>query len=151
MMATLLGKEKFRKAMDLYFDTFDGQAVTTQDFVWAMSQAGGIDLTQFEETWYHQERTPNLVVTTEYHQENHQYIIHCEQRIDKNTRGEMQKPFYYPLKIALFKQNGEIISLKTIQTNLQKLIDQGMIIISKEKESFVFENISEEPKLSLNR
>ncbi len=37
MMATLLGKEKFRKAMDLYFDTFDGQAVRTQDFVWAMA------------------------------------------------------------------------------------------------------------------
>lgn len=62
MMVTLLGREKFRKAMDLYFDTFDGQAVTTQDFVWAMSTAGEIDLTQFEETWYHQERTPGLKI-----------------------------------------------------------------------------------------
>lgn len=62
MMVTLLGREKFRKAMDLYFDTFDGQAVTTQDFVWAMSTAGDIDLTQFEETWYHQERTPGLKI-----------------------------------------------------------------------------------------
>jgi aminopeptidase N len=66
MIATMLGKEKFRKAMDLYFETFDGQAVTTQDFVWAMSTGGGRDLTQFEETWYHQSHTPMIQVTQSY-------------------------------------------------------------------------------------
>jgi aminopeptidase N len=66
MIATMLGKEKFRKAMDLYFETFDGQAVTTQDFVWAMSTGAGRDLTQFEETWYHQSHTPMIQVTQSY-------------------------------------------------------------------------------------
>jgi len=66
MMATMLGKEKFKKAMDLYFETFDGQAVTTRDFVWAMSTGGERDLTQFEETWYHQPRTPMIRVEENY-------------------------------------------------------------------------------------
>ncbi len=86
MMATLLGKETFRKAMDLYFDTFDGQAVRTQDFVWAMATAGNIDLTQFEETWYHQERTPSLKVTGVFNSTNHTYTLECEQIIEKNTK-----------------------------------------------------------------
>ncbi|MCD6172486.1 MAG: aminopeptidase N, partial [Sulfurimonas sp.] len=53
MIYTLLGEENYRKATDLYFKSFDGQAVTTNDFLWAMSKASGVDLTQFER-WYHQ-------------------------------------------------------------------------------------------------
>ena len=86
MMATLLGPVGFRKAMDLYFDTFDGQAVTTQDYVWAMATAGNIDLTQFEETWYHQERTPGLRVTGTYDDQKMTYTMECEQIIEKNTK-----------------------------------------------------------------
>lgn len=86
MMATLLGKEVFRKAMDLYFNTFDGQAVRTQDFVWAMETAGNIDLKQFEETWYHQERTPSLRVNGIFDTTHHIYTLECEQIIEKNTK-----------------------------------------------------------------
>lgn len=106
MMATLLGPVVFRKAMDLYFDTFDGQAVTTQDYVWAMSTAGNIDLAQFEETWYHQERTPGLRVTGTYDNQKKTYTMECEQIIEKNTRGEVQKPFFYPFRVALFGIDG---------------------------------------------
>jgi len=48
MLATLLGKETFRKGTDLYFDRHDGQAVTTEDFVKALEDASGRDLTQFK-------------------------------------------------------------------------------------------------------
>jgi aminopeptidase N len=106
MMATLLGPVGFRSAMDLYFDTFDGQAVTTQDYVWAMATAANIDLTQFEETWYHQERTPGLRVTGAYDDQKKTYTMECEQIIEKNTRGEVQKPFFYPFRITLFTTDG---------------------------------------------
>ena len=48
MMHTLLGEEKFQQGMALYFERHDGQAVTCDDFVAAMSDASGIDLTQFK-------------------------------------------------------------------------------------------------------
>lgn len=151
MMATLLGKEKFRKAMDLYFDTFDGQAVTTQDFVWAMATAGEIDLTQFEETWYHQERTPGLQVTTQFDSNSQTFTVKCTQIIDKNTKWEEQKPFFYPLGIALFNEKGEILNLEIQDKNWQERISDGILIISKQEESFVFHNVTSEPKLSVNR
>mgnify|MGYP006372345533 FL=1 len=151
MMATLLGKEKFRKAMDLYFETFDGQAVTTQDFVWAMATAGNIDLTQFEETWYHQERTPGLRVRGIYNPQNSTYTLYCEQIIEKNTKGEEQKPFFYPLRVALFGLDGVQFPLVLNTESNQSRISDGVLIISKTSESFVFENITNEPKISLNR
>jgi aminopeptidase N len=151
MMATLLGKEKFRKAMDLYFDTFDGQAVRTQDFVWAMATGWGIDLAQFEETWYHQERTPGIKVTTEYDRAKKTYSVNCIQVIEKNTRGQEQKPFYYPLAIALFAPDGTVFDLELTNNTFQNRIKDGILIISKSEEKFVFKWINQEPKISLNR
>ena len=65
MMHTLLGAEKFRKGMDLYFERHDGQAVTCDDFVAAMADASGIDLTQFSR-WYSQSGTPVISVEEEW-------------------------------------------------------------------------------------
>ena len=41
MYQTLLGKDGFRKGMDLYFQRHDGQAVTCDDFLAAMADANG--------------------------------------------------------------------------------------------------------------
>lgn len=47
MYQTLLGKDGFRKGMDLYFERHDGSAVTCDDFLAAMADANGADLSQF--------------------------------------------------------------------------------------------------------
>ena len=57
MYQTLLGRDGFRKGMDLYFKRHDGTAVTCDDFRAAMADANGVDLTQFER-WYTQAGTP---------------------------------------------------------------------------------------------
>ena len=62
MIETLIGKEKFRKGMDKYFELFDGQAVTTEDFVKAMEIASGKDLSQFK-NWYDRPGTPTIRVS----------------------------------------------------------------------------------------
>merc|ERR1719478_1781047 len=59
MYQTLLGKEGFRKGMDLYFERHDGSAVTCDDFRAAMADANGADLEQFER-WYTQAGTPTV-------------------------------------------------------------------------------------------
>ena len=65
MIRTLLGRDGFRAGTDLYFDRHDGQAVTTEDFVVAMEDANGIDLSQFR-VWYRQAGTPTLQVSGNY-------------------------------------------------------------------------------------
>ncbi len=135
MIYTLLGKEKFRAATDLYFETFDGQAVTTDDFLWAMSTAGEIDLEQFKR-WYHQMGTPKLEVQEEY--EGGKYTLTLTQKVPLSVDKKEQLPYFYPLKIALLDVNAKEVVTQTL-------------IISKEKERFEFEGLGSKPVLSINR
>jgi len=135
MMHTLLGEENYRKATDLYFESFDAQAVTTDDFVWAMSEASGINLDAFK-VWYHQSGTPRLQVKKYY--KNGKYTLKLTQIIPKSVDGEEQGAYYFPLKIALFSKRGE------------ELVEKSLII-SQMSEEFFFEGVKEEPVLSINR
>lgn len=65
MIATLIGKEDFRKGMDKYFEINDGKAVTTEDFVASMESSSGKDLSQFK-NWYSRPGTPALQIESHY-------------------------------------------------------------------------------------
>ncbi|MFA5454688.1 MAG: aminopeptidase N [Sulfurimonas sp.] len=134
MIYTLLGEEKYRKATDLYFKSFDGQAVRTDDFLWAMGKASGVDLKQFER-WYHQSGTPKLQVDEKF--DGGKYTLVLTQKIPNAVDGSEQKPYFFPLKIALLDESGKEIEAKTI-------------IVSKESEEFIFK-ADKKPVLSINR
>ena len=135
MIHTLLGEENYRKATDLYFETFDGQAVTTEDFLWAMSEASGVDLSAFK-LWYHQSGTPKLEVKESYN--NGVFTLSLKQIIPDTVSGKTQQVYFYPLKMALLDENGIELLEKTL-------------LISKELEEFSFEGVSTKPTLSINR
>ena len=65
MLQTLLGREGFRKGLDLYFERHDGEAATVEDFVAAMADTSGRDLSQFM-LWYNQAGTPELACSLDY-------------------------------------------------------------------------------------
>jgi len=134
MIHTLLGEENYRKATDLYFNTFDGQAVRTDDFLWAMSEASGIDLKSFE-TWYHQSGTPSLHVEENFN--DGLYTLTLTQEVPNAVDGSKQKAYYFPIKIALLDEAG-------------KQILEDTLLVTKEIESFEFK-VSEKPILSINR
>jgi aminopeptidase N len=134
MIHTLIGEENYRTATDLYFDTFDGQAVRTDDFLWAMSSASGVELGEFER-WYHQSGTPKLHVNESFN--DGVYKLTLTQIVPNAVDGSEQKPYFFPLKIALLNDKGKEIVEKTL-------------IISKAKEEFVFKTKSK-PVLSINR
>ena len=135
MVHTLLGEENYRKATDLYFESFDGEAVTTDDFLWAMSEASGINLDAFK-LWYHQSSTPTLEVKEEF--EAGHYTLKLKQIVPDAVDGSKQLPYFYPLKMALLDAKGEE---KVTQT----------LTISNEYEEFVFEGFDTKPILSINR
>jgi len=135
MIHTLIGKKAYRKAMNLYFETFDGQAVTTNDFLWAMSGASGMDLTQFRR-WYDQSGTPIIEVNETF--ENDIYTLRIRQNIPLSLDGIEQKAYYFPLKIGLINENG-------------KEILEKVLIISKMNEDFSFKDFKSKPYVSLNR
>src|SRR5690606_13183308 len=65
MMRETLGPEAFRAGMDRYFERCDGTAATVEDFIAALSEGSGRDLSPFM-TWYRQAGTPRLTVESRY-------------------------------------------------------------------------------------
>lgn len=144
MMHTLLGAENFRKGMDLYFERFDGQAVTCDDFVQAMQDASGVDLQQFR-LWYSQSGTPELKVSQHYNSELGCFKLEVQQ-LNKATADQAKKQaLHIPLDVEIMDKSG----------NALPVFDDGMsskvIDIKKENQCFEFNGLSSKPIVSLLR
>jgi len=90
--------------MDLYFERHDGQAVTTEDFLAAMGDANGEDLSQFS-TWYNQAGTPEVKVESSYNKEKEEYTLNISQFCPKTPETKNKKPFIIPIKYGLLNMN----------------------------------------------
>ena len=97
MIYTLLGERSFKAGIALYFERFDGQAVTCEDFVDAMADASQIDLTQFK-LWYSQAGTPFLTVKQSFDRQTEQYSVTIGQK------NQEKAPLHIPIKIELIDQ-----------------------------------------------
>ncbi|MEO1901834.1 MAG: aminopeptidase N [Alcanivorax sp.] len=108
MQSQLLGAEDFRRATDLYFERFDGQAVTCDDFVACMEQVSGLDLAQFKR-WYAQAGTPVLTVEDEY--VDGEYRLTFEQHTPPTPGQPDKAPLMVPVKLALLDGEGRALPL----------------------------------------
>ncbi len=143
MINTLLGKENFRKGMDLYFQRHDGQAVTTDDFRQAMEDASGVDLNQFQ-LWYEQSGTPKIEIKREYDPSQQSLVLEIIQDPGE-TRGKPNQAFHLPLRISLFDPKGRAIKLDT-QGSLEHTVD-----LKAMRQQLKVENINEVPLVSAFR
>ena len=149
MIHTFLGKEKFRKGIDKYFELYDGQAVTTEDFIYAMELASGIDFTQFKR-WYSQAGTPICRVTGKYNAEAKTYTLNIKQSCPATAESKEKQPFHFPLSIGLLRSDGKDMKLQ-LAGEQENNETTKVLNIKKQEETFVFENISEKPLPSLLR
>mgnify|MGYP001366030715 CR=1 FL=1 len=108
MIKTILGSEKFRKGCDLYFSRHDGEAATVEDFVKAMEDAGGDDLSQFRR-WYSDAGTPAVKVNEKFDSAG-AYSLTLSQST-RPTPGQNEKPPRdIPLSFALIgSRSGEVL------------------------------------------
>ena len=143
MYHTLLGQELYRKATDLYFDRHDGQAVTIEEFVKAMEDVSGRDLTQFRR-WYKQAGTPTLSVHTEYDSQAKTYRLEFTQNCPATPGQKDKLPFVIPVKLGLLGRQGEL-PVNAAGDN------ETVVELTQAKQQVVFENIEEEPIPSLLR
>ncbi len=139
MMHTLLGKDKFRKGMDLYFQRHDGQAVTCDDFVKAMADASGIDLNQFK-YWYSQSGTPELTVSDHFDELTKQYTLTITQMHKATADQTTKKMLHIPFSIELLDTQGKPIELWFNEKPVNKVLN-----LKQEKQHFVFDNMNEKP------
>jgi len=105
MQHTLLGEAGFRRGLALYFARHDGQAVTCDDFVQAMQDASGVDLTQFKR-WYQQAGTPVVTVSSDYCADSKQLRVQLSQQTPATADGSLKQPLLIPLKTELISADG---------------------------------------------
>lgn len=152
MLANLLGKENFRKGTDLYFERHDGQAVTTEDFVAALADASGKDLTQFKR-WYSQAGTPRLQVTDEYNEETQEYTLNIKQSCPPTPECQQKLPFHIPIAIGLLGSAGDLpLYLKDAEPDFETDDNTHRVIeLTQAEQTFVFSRVQEKPVPSLLR
>ncbi|TAL00332.1 MAG: aminopeptidase N [Rhodospirillaceae bacterium] len=149
MMKTLLGREKFRAGMDLYFARHDGQAVTCEDFVAAMEDASGLDLDQFA-LWYRQSGTPVIEADGIYDAKARIYALTVRQNCPPTPGQPIKAPMHIPFAVGLVGPDGKDISLK-LADNSQSSPSTLVLNLRKPEERFVFVDVTDEPLPSLNR
>jgi len=175
MIYTLLGRENFRKGTDLYFDRHDGQAVTCDNFVAAMEDANGVDLQQFRR-WYGQSGTPELHIRGSHDPEAKTYSLTVRQscpdtagqtgfgeakhtqnsKLHTGGSGKAQntfqkQPFHIPLSLGFLIKDGQALGLKIKGEQFKSTVDNQVLEIRQETETFVFEGVPEAPVPSLLR
>ncbi|MGB2739466.1 MAG: aminopeptidase N [Cognaticolwellia sp.] len=129
MIHTLLGVDKFRKGLDLYFARFDGMAVTCDDFINAMADASDVDLNQFKR-WYMQAGTPELQINESFNDDLGEYQLTIEQ-----SNGD--KPaLHIPIGIELM-------------TDIADKNSSQLLELTDKKQTWTFKGYHQKPTLAL--
>lgn len=138
MQHTLLGDETYRKATDLYFDRYDGHAVTCNDFVECMADASGRNMEQFF-LWYKQAGTPTLTVSSHYNPTLKNFSLTFKQS-QQDTQGQTnKKPLLIPIAIGLLDAQGN-------ETHPTQILE-----MTEREQTFMFKEIATRPVPSILR
>ncbi len=138
MFNTLLGPELYRRATDLYFERFDGKAVTIDDWAQCMADTSDMDLEQFK-LWYSQAGTPQVKASGKYDAEAKTYTLTLQQNIPDTAGQKDKKPMHIPVAVGLVGENGD------------DLIGTQILELKKKKQEFKFDNIGSKPVPSILR
>ncbi|SFM24108.1 aminopeptidase N [Ectothiorhodospira mobilis] len=151
MIQTLVGREGFRRGLDLYFQRHDGQAVTTEDFVRAMEDATGRDLGPFR-LWYEQAGTPRLEVDGHHDAATATYRLTVRQSCPPTPDQPEKRPMHIPLRMALLDPSGRPLPLRLHGDGdgeappVERVLD-----VTEAEQTFVFQGVEAPPVPSLLR
>ena len=137
MMKTILGPEKYRAGTDLYFERHDGEAATCDDFVKALEDASGVDLSHFK-LWYSQAGTPR--VTARLEQDGRKAVLRLVQTVPPTPGQRVKKPMAIPLRTALIGENSGA-----------EVAAERLILLEDAEATVDLGEVSEPPILSINR
>ena len=147
MIKTLLGPQKFRQGMDLYFSRHDGHAATVEKFVQCFADVSGRDMTQFMR-WYSQAGTPEVTVSGSHDEDAKVFRLDISQNVPPTPGQPLKEPMVIPLVVGLIGPDGRDLPLVPGDG---RTIENGVLVVEKLAETFVFDGIAQRPALSLNR
>ena len=145
MVQTLIGAEKFRAGMDLYFARHDGHAATVEQFIQCFADASRHDMTQFMR-WYSQAGTPEVTVAGRYDAARKTYTLDVKQNVPPTPGQPTKQPMVIPLAFGLVGKNGADLPLAKAEK-----VEHGVLVLSEPAATVEFTGIAEKPVLSINR
>ena len=149
MLKRLIGPHSFRAGMDLYFERFDGQAATIEEFVGCFAEISGRDLGRFMR-WYSQAGTPKLTVRSAYDAAARTYRLDIAQMLGPTPGQPVKLPMTMPLALGLVGPNGGDMPLASADATAEELAS-GVFEMNEPERSIVFRNVPERPTLSFLR
>jgi aminopeptidase N len=147
MLQTFLGRDGFRKGLDLYFERHDGEAATVEDFVSAMADVSGRDLAKFM-LWYTQAGTPELACSLDYDARSKQAKLSVNQVVPPTPGQGRKEAMPIPLKLGLLGANGDDLPL-LLADGTQ--LDDGLLEVTGREQTFTFRDVPMTPTPSLLR
>ena len=151
MYQTLLGRDGFRKGMDLYFQRHDGHAVTCDDFRAAMADSSGRDLAQFER-WYSQSGTPTVQVQSKYDADKQTYELTLSQICKPGAGQDCKLPFHIPVAVGLLDAQGHDMPLHLEGAPFATTVPTTSVLeLTKDKQTYRFSQVTRKPIPSLLR
>jgi len=148
MIHRLLGPERFRAGMDLYFRRHDGQAVTTEDFVVAMADASGVDLSAMRR-WYGQAGTPRVTARGDWDAASGRYTLTLHQETPPTPGQPDKAALPLPCAIGLVGADGRDMPLQFEGENAPS--GEHLLVFDQPQQSFTFVNLADRPVPSLFR
>ena len=136
MMRTMCGPDAFRKGCALYFDRHDGEAATCEDFIAAIEDGAGLDLTRFRR-WYSQAGTPKISVAFDHCGDK--ATLTLKQEVPPTPGQPAKQPMPIPLRIALFDRAAGVHA------------GEQLIVLEATEQTLDFGGFTKPPVLSINR
>jgi len=147
MLQTMLGTEGFRKGSDLYFARHDGTAATCDDFVKAMEDATGADLSQFR-LWYAQAGTPLIEGSGAYDAGAKSYVLTLRQTIPDTPGQTGKKPMHVPVTVGLVGRKSGADLATTLDS---RNATSHVLSLTAAEQTFRFTGVGEDPVPSIGR
>ena len=149
MIHTLIGKGGFRRGMDLYIQRHDNDAVTIEDFVAAMQDASGVDLSQFKR-WYEQAGTPEITIGDRWDAATGSYEMTVEQKVPPTPGQAGKLPMLIPLAMGLIGPDGEEWPTR-LASETRSRVGTRVIALAEPRQRFQFVDVPVQPVPSLLR
>jgi len=141
MLKTLLSAPNFQNGLHYFFEEWDGQAATCDDFIRAFTAESGRNLDQFI-NWYESRGTPIVDVFENYDPHSMTYEVTLQQQKNQADKGNSSL-LLIPITIKLLPGK------RTIEKHEET--KEQVLELSKKKQTFTFYNVRDKPILSINR
>ncbi len=146
MLKTLIGPDAFRAGMDLYFDRWDGQATTVEEFIRCFAEVSGKDLSTFF-AWYEQAGTPDVSLTSRYDPERRTLELEIAQETAA-TPGQIHKvSLPIPVTVGLLDADGRMQAF----VRDGQAVDETVIVLEGARTKVTLTGVEERPVVSALR